>query len=279
MSSHSDLIKLSWPQTQDFWKIPVLFEDPYLLALDKPSRLLTSPDRYDADRPNLMRLLHRDIERAAPWTVKRGITYLANAHRLDFETSGCLLLAKTKPALISLANEFGAEKPHKTYLALIHGAPSQASFEVKAKLGPHPLKTGLNRVDEKGGKRASTAFRLLESFSGYSLMECTPFTGRTHQIRVHLQYVGLPIVGDALYGGQPLQLSRLKPNYTLKHGREETPLMGRVALHAQALSILHPETHDPVRIESPLPHDFEVALKYLRRYAGTPAPQFAKPAP
>src|SRR5947209_981782 len=98
------IIKLSAPATREFWKIPVLFEDAQLLAIDKPSRLLTSPDRYDPERPNLMKLLHRDIARNAPWVQERALTYLANAHRLDFETSGILLLAKTKPTLIRLAN-------------------------------------------------------------------------------------------------------------------------------------------------------------------------------
>src|SRR4051812_22136969 len=84
------VIKLSSPATRDFWEIPILFEDVHLLALNKPSRLLTSPDRYDPDRPNLMRLLHRDIARGAVWSQQHGVTYLANAHRLDFETTGII---------------------------------------------------------------------------------------------------------------------------------------------------------------------------------------------
>src|ERR1051325_5955031 len=100
-------IKLSSAETQEFWKVPVLCEDHALFALDKPSGLLTSPDRYDPDRPNLMRLLHRDIERGGPVATERNLQYLANAHRLDFETSGVLLLAKNKAALVALVNEFG----------------------------------------------------------------------------------------------------------------------------------------------------------------------------
>ena len=88
------LIKLSSPETKEFWKIRVLFEDDSLLAIDKPSGLLISPDRYDAQRANLMKLLHRDIARGAPWAIERNVTYLANAHRLDFGTSGIILLAK-----------------------------------------------------------------------------------------------------------------------------------------------------------------------------------------
>src|SRR5580700_1759739 len=114
-------IKLSSPATREFWEIPVLFEDDHLLALDKPSRLLTSPDRYDPDRPNLMKLLHAAVEQGKPWAAQRGLTYLMNAHRLDFETSGVILLAKTKPDLVALANLFGTEKPAKVYTALVHG--------------------------------------------------------------------------------------------------------------------------------------------------------------
>src|SRR5687768_9734463 len=111
-------IKLSSPETGEFWKVPVLYEDEALFALNKPAGLLSSPDRYDPARPNLMKLLLRDVERNGPWVAEHQITYLANAHRLDFETSGVFLLAKTKPALVALANEFGSNKPVKTYITL-----------------------------------------------------------------------------------------------------------------------------------------------------------------
>ena len=102
-------IKLSSPETEEFWKVPVLFEDDALFAIEKPSGLLASPDRYDPNRPNLMKLLHRDIERGAPWAAERNLSYLSNAHRLDFETSGVFLLAKSKPVLVALADEFGGD--------------------------------------------------------------------------------------------------------------------------------------------------------------------------
>jgi RluA family pseudouridine synthase len=263
----SDVIKLSSPATREFWEVPVLFEDDHLLALDKPSRLLTSPDRYDPDRPNLMKLLHAGIEGGKPWARQRSLTYLMNAHRLDFETSGIILLAKTKPMLVALANLFGAEKPFKEYIALVHGNPVREAFEVNAKLAPHPVKVGLIRVDEKNGKRSLTQFELLEKFNSYSLMKCRPATGRTHQIRVHLRQAGLPIVGDELYGGSPLLLSRLKSDYRLKPNRTELPLMGRVALHAAELKLAHPQTGAEIVITAPWPKDLTVAVKYLRRYA------------
>lgn len=263
----SAVIKLSSPATREFWEIPVLFEDEHLLAISKPAGLLSSPDRYDPNRPNLMKLLHQGIEESKPWARERGLTYLANVHRLDFETSGVLLLARHKPALVTLANLFGSEKPLKEYLTIIQNTPLSPEFEVDAKLGPHPTRVGLMRVDPKGGKRSRTRFFVEEAFQGWTLLRCQPLTGRTHQIRVHLRHAGYPIAGDELYGGKPLNLSRLKSQYRLKPGREERPLISRVALHAYRLTIPHPVTGATVRIEAPLPKDLQVALKYLRKYA------------
>jgi len=261
-------IKLSAPETRQFWQIPVLWEDEHLLALDKPSHLLTSPDRYDPQRPNLMKLLHRDIARGAAWARQRGLTYLANAHRLDFETSGVILLAKDKAALVALADQFGAEKPAKTYVALVQGSPGGNSFAVEARLAPHPTRAGLMRVDAKEGRKAKTLFEVAERFSEYTLLTCRPLTGRTHQIRAHLRHAGFPLVGDALYGGQPLCLSGLKPEYRLKPNQQERPLLGRTALHAEQLNVAHPVTGQTVSIQTPWPKDLTVAIKYLRRYAG-----------
>jgi RluA family pseudouridine synthase len=220
-------------------------------------------------RPNIMRLVHNDIARGAKWATEHGITYLANAHRLDFETSGVLLLAKTKPALVAIANQFGSELAKKTYLALVVGSPEKDSFDDNAKLGPHPTRVGIVRVDEKGGKKSYTAFDVIERFKGYTYLRCMPRTGRTHQIRVHLQHRGYPIVGDKLYGGPQLLLSKLKKDYRLKRGRTENPLMDRVALHAHELRVTHPATGAEVVITSPLPHDMEVALKMLRKHAAS----------
>lgn len=259
-------IKLSSPATREFWEIPVLFEDDHLLAIEKPARLLTSPDRYDAERPNLMKLLHAGIRDGKPWAASRGLTYLANAHRLDFETSGVILLAKTKPALVQLANTFSTEKPIKHYLALVQGTPTEKQFEVDAPISPHPREVKRMIVD-RGGKKSRTGFEVLESFRGYTWLRCRPFTGRTHQIRIHLRHLHLPIVGDELYLGKPLLLSTLKAHYSLKPGRTERPLIDSVALHAERLELPHPVTGSPVVIEAPCPKNLQVALKYLRLHA------------
>ncbi len=265
----SAVIKLSSPATREFWEIPVLFEDETLLALDKPACLLTSPDRYDPQRPNLMKLLHAGIADGKPWARERHLTYLSNVHRLDFETSGVILLAKSKPALVAMADLFGAEKPLKSYVALAAGVPPGAPFEVDAPLGPHPVKTGVMRVDFKGGKKSKTKFEVMEDFPrfGYVLLKCTPLTGRTHQIRVHAAHAGLKIVGDRVYGAKPLWLSRLKKDYRLKPGREERPLISRVALHAEALALPHPVTREMVAISAPWPNDLTVGVKYLRKFS------------
>jgi len=263
----SDPIKLSSPATQEFWEIPVLFEDDHLLAVNKPACLLTSPDRYDAMRPNLMKLLHAGIAEGKPWARARSLTYLANAHRLDFETSGVILLAKTKPVLVQLADLFGSNKPKKTYVALLPGTPPNPKWEVDAPIAPFPGRPGHMRVDPRNGKQSRTLFEVREQFRGFALVSCRPITGRTHQIRIHLKHWGLPICGDRIYGGRPLLLSDLKSDYRLKAGKTERPLISTVALHAERLEIVHPVTGQPVVITADWPKDFAVAAKYLRRYA------------
>jgi 23S rRNA pseudouridine1911/1915/1917 synthase len=264
----SAVIKLSSPATREFREIPVLYEDDHLLALDKPAGLPVSPDRSDPERPCLMPLLHSAIAAGKPWTRERGLTYLMNAHRLDPETSGVLLLAKNKPVLIALANLFGSEKPVNTFTALVNGSPPEQQFAVDAKIAPHPVKPGLMRVDSRHGKKSTTRFEVLEIFPrcGCALLKCKPLISRPHQIRVHLRHAGFPVTGDSLYGGKPLWLSRLKRDYRLKPGHEERPLIACAALHAEELSFPHPVTGAIVTITAPWPKDLKVAVKYLRLY-------------
>jgi 23S rRNA pseudouridine1911/1915/1917 synthase len=265
----SSAIKLSSPATREFWEIPVVFEDAHLLVLDKPAGLPTAPDRADLARPSLMRLLHDAIAAGKPWAAERGLTYLHPAHRLDAETSGVLLLAKSKPVLVALANQFGTDQPQAKFVALARGAPRAEQFEVDAKIAPDPLMSGLMRVDSRQGKQAKTLVSVVEAFRDYVWLSCRPVTNRTHQIRVHLRHTGLPIVGDTLYGGKPLLLSRLKRDYRLKPGRTERPLLERVALHAEELALVHPITGENLTLAAPLPKDLRVALKYLRELGGT----------
>lgn len=269
----SAAIKLSSPATREFWEIPVLFEDEHLLALDKPAGLLTTPENEEDLRPNLMRLLHEAIAAGKPWAKERELSYLNNVHRLGGETSGVQLLAKTKEAYVALADLFGTEKPVRKHLAIAWGNPPAARFEVDAKLAPHPLKAGQMRVDQRGGKKSRTEFEVLEQYSKWTLLRCSLLTERKHQVRLHLKHAGFPLVGDAVYGGKKLWLSRLKRGYRLKDGREERPLISRPAQHAEELSVRHPVTGETVVIKSEWPKDIRVAVKYLRQYATGFSPQ------
>jgi len=234
---------------------PILYEDDALLALDKPSGLLVAPDRWDKSRENLMALVHARFGRG-----------VANVHRLDAATSGLLLCAKTKPALDFLSGQFQARAVEKTYHAFVAGQPALDEFTVELALGPDERHPGRMRVVKKGGQPAATQFRVLARFRGCAWLECRPLTGRTHQLRVHLAATGTPIWGDVFYGDDtPLLLSSFKRGY--KGREDEKPLLARLGLHASELALLHPVTRERVTLQAPLPHEFEVALKYLRKFA------------
>jgi RluA family pseudouridine synthase len=263
----SGVIKLSSPATRGFWEIPVLFEDDQLLALDKPSGLLTSPDPDDAQSPSLMKLLHTAIADGKPWAKERGLDYLNDTHQLERDTTGVLLLAKNKEAFVKVTDWFGAEKPAKQFLALVHGSPAADKFDVNAKLGSQPDRPGFVRVDPENGKKSKSSFEVVERFSGFTLLKCVLLTDRPQQIRVHLQNSGLRVVGDELYGGAPLLLSKLKRDFYLKRGKVERPLISAPALHCQQLNLPHPITEETMTITSPMSKDLTVALKYLRLYS------------
>ncbi len=234
---------------------PVICEDASLLAFDKPSGLLVAPDRWDKSRVNLMTLVHAAFG-----------TGVANVHRLDADTSGVLLCARNKAALDSLSGQFQAKTAEKTYHALVEGAPADDTFVVELALREDERRPGRMCPARKGGKASVTRFAVLERFRGYAWLACRPQTGRTHQIRVHLAALGLPILNDAFYGTEHrLLLSAIKRGY--KGRAEERPLISRLALHASELVVRHPETGVPVALRAPLPNEFQVALKYLRRFA------------
>ncbi len=272
MPGVSSSIKLSSPATRQFWEIEVLHEDEHLLALDKPAGLAVSPDPDDPGKPSLLNLLHEAITAGKTWATERSLGYLMNSHRLDSEMTGVLLLAKSKPVLIQLANIFGSEKPIRQLTALARGQPAEDRWDCNAGLSPHPTKPGLYRLDSHHGKRARTVFEVNERFTRWTLLRCDPLTNRPDQVRIHLSCSGYPIVGDPLYGGKPLMLSSFKSGYRLKPNREERPLLSRLALHAEVITLEHPVTGQPLTIAAPWPKDFSVAVKYLRRYASLNTP-------
>src|ERR1041384_3135122 len=159
-----DLVRLIWPPARQFWAIEILFEDAHLLALNKPAGLLTSPSRQHRDAPDLMTLLHAWVGAGTPMTVTRGWAYLANSHRLDYDTSGVLLLAKNKPALIALANLFGCGKIYARYAALVAGRMGQEIFSVDSKVAPDRIRPDKMRIHSKDGKQARTDFVVREKF-------------------------------------------------------------------------------------------------------------------
>ncbi|HWA86824.1 MAG TPA: RluA family pseudouridine synthase [Opitutus sp.] len=252
---------------------PVIYEDEALMAFDKPSGLLVAPDRWDKARENLMTLVHARLGRN-----------VANVHRLDADTSGLLLCAKTKPALDFLSGQFQAKTVEKKYVAFAVVLPPEramkvmapvrdpsgglpATFTVDLALGPDERQPGRMRVfKRRGGKDSATEFRVLEGFGRFAFLECRPVTGRTHQIRVHLAAAGAPILNDVFYGDPEMRLllSDLKRRY--KGRGDEKPLIGRLALHASELTLKHPATREPLTLRAPLPNEFEVALKYLRKF-------------
>ncbi len=253
---------------------PVIYEDASLIAFDKPSGMLVAPDRWDKQRENLMGLVHDKLGHG-----------VANVHRLDADTSGLLLCAKSKTALDFLSGQFQSKTVTKKYHAFVVVLPAEHAmkviapirdvagalpdaFNVDLSLGEDERQKGRMRVFKgRGGKECLSEFRTLEKFGRFAFVECRPHTGRTHQLRVHLAAAGAPILNDPFYGDVEIKLllSELKRRY--KGRDEEKPLIARLALHATELTLKHPETKEPFTITAPLPHEFEVALKYLRKFA------------
>ncbi len=234
---------------------PILLEDEHLIAFDKPSGLLVAPDRWSKEAVNLMQLVHARLSPA-----------IFNAHRLDRDTSGVVLCAKHKGALDALCLQFERGEVEKEYLALVHGAPPAASGEMDQPIGDDPQRPGKMKI-ARSGKPSLTRYETEREFRGWTLLRLRPQTGRTHQLRVHLNHLGCPIVADPWYGdGKPILLSDIKRRYKAGAG-EERPLLARLALHAHRLTVAHPATGARVTIEAPLPADVQLAIKQLAKWS------------
>jgi RluA family pseudouridine synthase len=181
--------------------VPILYEDRSVLAIDKPAGWLLVPEHWKNTSRNLQRELMISLGAGEYWARSRNLKYIRFVHRLDAETSGVLLLAKSAGALTALSRLFETRLVRKTYLAVVNGIPKEAAWECRLKIDEEPGAKGQMRVDERHGKEAQTAFRVLESREGQALIEAKPVTGRTHQIRVHLAAAGHPVLGDQIYGG------------------------------------------------------------------------------
>lgn len=233
----------------------ILHADETVLVVAKPAGLLSIPDRYKPELPNLQRQLQEQFTDV--WTV----------HRLDRDTSGIMIFARTEEAHRHLSQQFEHREVRKTYLAFVDGKPAAESGEINSPLAPHPNKKGRMVVDARG-KEALTYYRVEEAFQHAALLEVDIRTGRTHQIRVHLASIGAPLLVDPVYGKRDaFYLSEIKrQKYNLnKHG-EERPLVKRLTLHAHSLTVVHPRTGDTLSREAPLPKDLRALLRQLQKW-------------
>ncbi|MEK6650789.1 MAG: RluA family pseudouridine synthase [Bacteroidota bacterium] len=236
-------------------KVDVLLEDDSVLVLSKPAGLLVLPDRYDKSVPNLLRML--TAYDMPVWVV----------HRLDRDTSGVIVFARTAEVHADLNAQFEGREVEKHYVAICRGTPEKDEGLIDLPLGPHRHVEGRTVVDRKEGKDSVTNYRVSERFDGHVAVEAHPRTARTHQIRVHLAERGMPIVADPLYGdGKPFFLSRIKRGS--REGLEpEKPLLARTALHVLSVTFRHPHTSVPCTVKAPLPKDLRSVLQALRKYA------------
>jgi 23S rRNA pseudouridine1911/1915/1917 synthase len=216
----------------------VLYEDRHVAVVDKPAGVVTHPGAGRTGPTLAAGILHR-------WPRVRGVGEEGRwgiVHRLDKDTSGAMVVALDAEALVGLQAALRSRAIRRTYLALVHGKPSARTGTIDAPLGPDPRRRGRRRV-VTSGKPARTHYRVMNDSSGLALLEVTLESGRTHQIRVHLAAVGLPVAGDRVYGkasGAP-----------------------RTFLHAAALAFDHPITGEAVEVRCPLPADLADVLEEL----------------
>jgi RluA family pseudouridine synthase len=212
----------------------ILFADEHILVVNKPADLSVLPEGWEKDAPHLVRLLEEKYEKI--WVV----------HRIDKITSGVIVFALTAEAHRSLNIQFEKHEVEKTYHALVNGVPR---WEQKVTKFPLRVNVGHRHrtvVDDRRGVRSETRFKLLERYQASALVEASPLTGRTHQIRVHAYALGYPLLGDILYSAP------------------ETGVIARPALHAFSLTFTHPETGKRLTFQADYPNDFQRALGLLR---------------
>ena len=221
----------------------VLYEDEALLVLDKPSGLVVHPAPGHWSGTLVNALLHHFESAGGSLSSIGGKERPGIVHRLDKETSGCLAVAKNDFAHLELSRQFAARTVEKIYLALVAGKLRRGSGTIVAAIARHRVHRKKMTIAREGGREARTDFKVVRSGGDASLLECRLHSGRTHQIRVHLQHLGHPILGDLVYGG------RRAGNFS------------RQMLHAWKLGLDHPRTKERMHFEAPLPEDFKRAMR------------------
>ncbi|MDR2953360.1 MAG: RNA pseudouridine synthase [Treponema sp.] len=228
----------------------LVYEDEEIIAVSKVSGLSVGGDRWDDSQERLDRLLECDLSLPKIYTV----------HRIDKETSGLVVFAKTREAHRRLSLAFENRLVSKLYVAVVHGRPSWNEAECDLALVPNGNKKHMTIIDKYQGKESLTLFTRMASAGNYSVLEARPLTGRIHQIRVHAAALGHPVVCDALYGKEtPVMLSSFKRGWR-GDPLEEKPLLARLGLHAFELTL-----PDGLKLAAPLPRDMNSLINQLKK--------------
>lgn len=235
----------------------VVFSDDSIVVLNKRSGILIAADRYNEDATRLDLLAQEEFGK------------LYAVHRIDKDTSGLILYARTLEAQRNLSMQFEKREVSKTYHALVYGHPLWETLDVNLPLLPDGDSRHRTVANKKAGKPSFTSFRLIGNCGPYSWIEAKPKTGRTHQIRVHLAENGLSIVCDPLYSSsqKPVRLSEIKKKWNGDE-YEERPLLSRLALHAYKIELAHPKTGEKINFTAPYPKDMDATRKQLAKIFG-----------
>jgi 23S rRNA pseudouridine1911/1915/1917 synthase len=250
-------VRVHWPEAKpaeaqpEEMQLDVLFEDDTLLVLSKPAGLVVHPAAGHEEHTLVNALLHHC---AGQLSDIGGVARPGIVHRLDKETSGCLVVAKNDQTHLALSHQFAGRQVEKIYHAIVCGEMPRDKGEIRAAIARHPSHRKRMAVSDDSGREARTTYRVLERLRSSTLAEATLHTGRTHQIRVHFQFIGHPLLGDETYGQ--------------RQNRRFEELIGfgapRVMLHAFQLGFTHPRTGKKMSFEAPQPADFDDLLRALR---------------
>jgi len=232
--------------------LKILFEDDSIIVLDKESGVVVHPAPGHPSGTLVHALLHHCPNMGA----MEGVFRPGIVHRLDKDTSGLLVVAKEEGALMALSRQFKSRKVKKQYLALVWGEVCKDQGEIEVPIGRDMKDRKKMGVRTGKARAAMTRYFVRERFPGFTLLEVAPETGRTHQIRVHMAYIGHPILGDPVYGGRR---SSARPK-----GWDENIVANRQMLHAWRLGFAHPRTGEYQVFEAPLPSDFQQILNTLQ---------------